>query len=34
VRLARRGVLVQALLNVRFSGEKPSTSVKAAFAWL
>jgi hypothetical protein len=36
VRGARPGVLVQALPEARFTGEKPSTSVKAliTFAWL
>jgi hypothetical protein len=36
VRLERRGLLVQALPEEQFIGEKPSTSVKAliTFAWL
>jgi hypothetical protein len=36
VRVVRPGVLVQAMPEEQFTGEKPSTSVKAliTFAWL
>ena len=36
MRLARRGVLVQALPEEQFTGEKPRPSIKAVmtFAWL